>query len=98
MLIFLFKLLKKNLFKACGVPENEHITTNTSGPIRHNEFVQLSCNKLFKSDGGERIRKCQFGELDPSLQESPFKCLPRKYFISLVILCFLSSPLQIKLI
>ena len=94
MLIFLFKLLKKNLFKACGVPENEHITTNTSGPIRHNEFVQLSCNKLFKSDG-EQIRKCQSGELDPNLQESPFKCLPRKYFISLVILRFLSLTMYV---
>jgi len=64
----------------CAVPAIEHVKTNTSELLHHNEFVQLSCDKPYKSEG-EPIRQCNYGEIQPNLQESPFKCFTTKYVL-----------------
>merc|ERR1719466_199551 len=64
----------------CAVPTIEHMNANSSELLRHNEVVQLSCDKPYKAEG-ESTRRCNLGQVEPNFQKSPFKCLSIKYVL-----------------
>jgi len=62
----------------CDLPALDHIKTNSSVLLRHNQVAQLSCDKPNKGEG-ESVRTCQMGSFKPSFKESPFECFSLKY-------------------